>query len=185
MISQKNKQGWRNPWVIGLGLVVLSGVLTNARMVWNVVNYPMRLLDDNYSVKAHNQYDAKWVQQQSERSTLGWKANIHSSQRLKNDPLATGIYARFFIMASPAPFRLELNDQEGQPIQGGIVELNAQWPANPKFDSSATLHETAAGVYEGSLEFTRPGNWDVLIKAQLDGRPFEMEQRVYVVTEGK
>jgi len=80
MISQKNKQGWRNPWVIGLGLIVLSGVLTNARMVWNVVHNPMRLLDDSYSVKAHNQYDAKWVQQQSERSTLGWKMDIHSSK---------------------------------------------------------------------------------------------------------
>jgi len=185
MISQKNKQAWRNPWVIGLALVVLSGVLTNARMLWNVVHYPMRLLDDNYSVKAHNQYDAKWVQQQSERSTLGWQANIHSTQRLMNDPLAEGIYARFFIMASPAPFKLELNDQEGNPIQGGVIELKAQWPANPKFDTSATLNETATGVYEGSLEFPRPGNWDVLVNAQLDGRPFEMEQRVYVVTEGK
>jgi len=185
MISQKNKQGWRNPWVIGLALIVLSGVLTNARMVWNVVHYPMRLLDDDYSVKSHNQYDAKWVQQQSERSTLGWNVNIHSSQRLKNDPLAEGIYARFLIMATPAPFKLELSDHEGNPIQGGQIKLNAQWPANPDFDTSSTLYETAAGVYEGSLEFSRPGNWDVLINAQLDGRPFEMEQRVYVVIEGK
>ncbi len=185
MISQKNKQAWRNPWVIGLALVVLSGVLTNARMVWNVVNYPMRLLDDNYSVKAHNQYDAKWVQQQSERSTLGWQAHIHSSQRLKNDPLAEGIYARFFVMTSPAPFKLELRDQDGTPIQGGKVQLTAEWPANPKFDSSAPLLETAAGVYEGSLEFIRPGNWDVIIKAEHDERLFEMEQRVYVVTESK
>jgi len=185
MISQKNKQGWRNPWVIGLGAIVLSGVLINGRLLWNVINYPVRVLDDDYSVKAHNQYDAKWIQQQAERSTLGWKAKVHSTKRLKNDPLAEGIYARFFIMASSAPFRLELNDQNGKPIQGGEIKMNAQWPANPALDTFSVFHETATGVYEGTLEFPRPGNWDVVISAQLDGRAFEMEQRVYVVTEGK
>ncbi len=185
MISQKNKQGWKNPWVIGLAAVVLSGVLINARMLWNVAHNPMRLLDDNYSVKSHNQYDAKWVQQQAERSTLGWQARIHSTQRLPNDPLADESAARFFVMASPAPFRLELNDRDGKPVKGGQVTLNAQWPGDPSFDTSATLHESSPGVYEGSLDFPRPGNWDIIINAQHDGRPFEMEQRVFVEIESK
>src|SRR5512145_1087869 len=97
MISQKNKQAWRNPWVFGLAAIVLSGVLINARMLWNVINNPVRLLDEDYSVKKHNQYDAKWLQQQAGRSTLGWLAKMHSPQQLQNDPMAIEGMARFIL----------------------------------------------------------------------------------------
>jgi len=180
MFSQKNKQGWRNPWVLGLLVVVLSGVLINARMLWNVLHHPTRLLDDNYSVKAHNQYDAKWVQQQAERSTLGWQARLHSPQRLQNDSQATPSAERFILLASPAEMKFELNDRDGKPIQGGQVVINAQWPGDPAFDFKGVLYEAAPGRYEGSLKFPRAGNWDLLIRAQHDDRQFDMEQKVFV-----
>jgi len=180
MISQKNKQGWRNPWVLGLLMVVFAGVLINARMLWNVIHHPTRLLDDNYSVKAHNQYDAKWVQQQAERSTLGWQAKLHSAQRLPNDSMAIEGAARFILIANPAQLKFELNDRDGKPVQGGQVVINAQWPGDPQFDASITLQESAAGIYEGSMNFPRSGNWDVLIKVTQNERLFEMEQKVFV-----
>lgn len=180
MISQKNKQGWRNPWVFGLLIVVLSGVLINARMLWNVLHHPTRVLDDNYSVKAHNQYDAKWVQQQAERSTLGWQAKLHSPQQLQNDSQAMVSAARFILLASPAELRLQLNDRDGNPIHGVQVEINAQWPGDPTFDFKGVLYEVTPGHYEGSMKFPRAGNWDLLIKAQLVDRQFEMEQKVFV-----
>lgn len=180
MFSQKNKQGWRNPWVLGLLAVVLSGVLINARMLWNVFKHPTRLLDDNYSVKAHNQYDAKWVQQQADRTTLGWRAKLHSPQRLQNDSQVIPSAERFILLASPAEFKFELNDRDGQAIQGVQVEVNAQWPGDPSFDFKGTLHEVAPGHYEGSMDFPRAGNWDILIRAQLDGRLFDTEQKVFV-----
>lgn len=180
MISQKNKQGWRNPWVFGLLIVVFSGVLINARMLWNVMHHPTRLLDENYSVKNHDKGDAQWVQQQAERSTLGWQAKLHSPQRLQNDALASSEMARFLLLGSPALFQLELNDRDGTPIHGGKVTINAQWPGDPTFDFSGELHEVAPGHYEGDLAFSRPGNWDLLIRAESDGRPFDMEQKIFV-----
>lgn len=180
MISQKNKQGWRNPWLLGLIVIVLSGVLINARMLWNVMNHPTRVLDDHYSVKAHNQYDAKWLQQQAERSTLGWQARIHSPDQLENDSNAIASTVRFILMASPAVLNFELNDRNGQPVQGGQVEINAQWPGDPTFDFKGSLHEAAPGHYQGSIKFPRAGNWDLLIRAEQDGRQFDMEQKVFV-----
>lgn len=185
MISQKNKQAWRNPWVIGLAAIVLSGVLINARMLWNVIHNPMRLLDENYSVKGHNQHDAKWVQQQAERSTLGWQAKLHSPQRVQNDPIALESAARFILTGSPTQFTLELNDRAGNPVQGGHVTINAQWPGSPEFDSVATLEEVAPGSYAGAIEFSRPGNWDVIIEVKHQDSLFEMEQRVFAAIEGK
>ena len=180
MFSQKNKQGWRNPWVLGLMVIVLSGVLINGRMLWNVLNHPTRVLDEHYSVKAHNQYDAKWLQQQAERSTLGWQARIHSPHQLENDSLATASAVRFILMASPAVLKFELNDRNGQPVQGGQIEINAQWPGDPTFDFKGILYEVAPGHYEGSLKFPRAGNWDLLIRAEQAGRQFDMEQKVFV-----
>jgi hypothetical protein len=180
MISQKNKQAWRNPWVIGLLIIVLAGVLSNAKMLWNVIHNPTRVLDDNYSVKAHNQYDAKWLQQQAERSTLGWKAKLNSPHLLANDPEAMPSAIRFVLLASPAELQLDLNDKNDSPIHGGKVIIDSQWPGNPDFDFKTDLYETMPGHYVGDLKFSRPGNWDMLIKAEYDGRQFEMEQKVFV-----
>ncbi|MFA6013825.1 MAG: FixH family protein [Gallionellaceae bacterium] len=179
MFSQKTK-GWRNPWVFGLLIIILSGVVINARMLWNVMNHPYRLLDDDYNVKKHHQYDAKWVQQQAERSTLGWQAKLHSPQRLENDSMAMESAARFFLIANPATLQFELKDKEGKPVQGGQVIIAAQWPGDPKFDTSAELQESAAGFYQGNMNFPRPGNWDLLIKVVQNERIFEMEQKVFV-----
>jgi len=180
MISQKHSKGWRNPWVFGLLAIMLSGVLINARMLWNVFNNPVRVLDDNYSVKAHNKYDAKWLQQQAERSTLGWKTSLHSPQQLQNDSQAKPGEVRFILMASPADMKFTLHDNQGQPVKGAVVEIKAQWPGNPTFDFKDSLIEVSPGNYQGSLKFSRAGNWDLLISAVRDGSQFDMEQKVFV-----
>jgi len=180
MISQKNSKGWRNPWVFGLLAIILSGVLINARFLWGVMQHPVRVLDDNYSVKAHNKYDAQWVQQQAERSTLGWKTSLHSAQQLQNDPLAKSIDVHYILLGNPVSFKFSLNDKEGLPISGGTVAIKVQWPGDPSFDFAQTLHETASGAYEGNLTFPRAGNWDLLIRAEHDGRQYDTEQKVFV-----
>lgn len=177
MISQKQK-GWRNPWIYGLLVIILSGVLINMRFLWNVLNHPVRVLDDNYSVKAHNKYDAKWLQQQAERSTLGWKASLHSPQQLPNDILAKD--AQFILMASPADLKFTLHDRDGKPVTAAKIEIKAQWPGDPKFDFSDNFHEVNAGEYAGSLKFPRAGNWDLIIQVERDGSQFDTEQKVFV-----
>lgn len=179
MFSQKNKQGWRNPWALGLVAVVLAGVLINARMLWNVVHHPARLLDENYSVKNHDKHDAMWVQQQSERSTLGWQATIHSPQQLQNDSLATEATAHFILIGNPAQLVIDLKDHEGKPVQGGKILIAAQWPGDPTFDFNVTLNESSSGHYFGEMKFPRAGSWDLVIKAKQSEREFEMEQKIF------
>ncbi|MFZ5502410.1 MAG: FixH family protein [Pseudomonadota bacterium] len=179
MFSQKHK-GWRNPWVIGLLLIILAGVLVNLRFFLNTQEHPVRVLDDDYTVKTHEQFDAKWVQQQVERSALGWQATLHSPQQLQNDPMVSPSADKFILLSSPAEMKLELRDPDGKPVQGAEIEIKVQWPSNPKFDFKGELTESAAGHYAGSLQFPRGGNWDLVIAAQQDGRLFEMEQKVFV-----
>lgn len=180
MISQKNKQGWRNPWVFLLIALVCAGVLVNAKMIWNMLHHPMRLLDDHYTVKDHNRYDAKWLQEQAERSTLGWKATLTSPQKLQNDAQATPDMARFIIASNPAEMQLDFKDQKGLPISGATVIVEAQAPGDQANDFKTQFNPGTEGHYQGSLKFPKAGNWDLLIRAELDGRQFDMEQRVFV-----
>ena len=180
MISQSNKQGWRNPWMLGFAAIVLCGVLVNVYLLWNVMRTPVRLLDDVYSVKNHDKQDAKWVQQQAGRATLGWQAKLHSPQQAPGDDRKTQDTDHFVLTANPATIELALNDRDGKPVQGGQVVVTAQWPGNAAQDFSATLYEVAAGLYQGSLNFPRAGRWDLLIKTQRDGHLFELEQKVFV-----
>lgn len=179
MFSQKHK-GWRNPWVLGLLIIIFSGVLINARFLWNVLSHPVRVLDDNYTVRAHNKYDAKWLQQQAERSTLGWQTRLTSPQRLQNDSQAKPEDARFILMASPAEMKFELLDSKGEPVKGATVEVKVQWPGDPAFDFKNTLVEGTPGQYAGSLKFPRAGNWDLLIRAEREGSMYDTEQKVFV-----
>lgn len=179
MISQKNKQGWRNPWVFGLAVIMLSAVLINARMMWNAAHHQARILDENYSVKSHK-HEAAWVRQQAERGALGWQAVLHSPHRLPNDSMATPDAARFIVTASPAQFQLELNDRDGKPLRGARVAIDVQRPGDPALDFRGALQEVAPGKYQGDLKFSRAGNWDLIIQANQDGHLFAMEQKVFV-----
>ncbi len=180
MFSQKNKQGWRNPWVLLLLTLVASGVMINGRMLWNMVHHPMRLLDEHYTVKDHNRYDAKWLQEQAERSTLGWKTHLESPQRIPNDAEARPDAAKFIIASNPAEFKLDLSEPDGKPVEGAIVVVEAQSPGDPSTDFKTTFNAVSQGAYQGSLKFPKAGNWDLIIKAEVDGRQFDMEQRVFV-----
>jgi len=75
-------------------MVVFAGVLINARMLWNVIHHPTRLLDDNYSVKAHNQYDAKWYN--SRQNAQPWAGKqVAFCATSANDSMAIEGAARF------------------------------------------------------------------------------------------
>lgn len=178
MISQRNK-GWRNPWVFALAAILAVALLKNVQIIWDASHHRVRMLDENYSVKSHKD-EAKWVQQQSERTTLGWQAKLHSPQQLQNDSLATASAARFILIASPAVLQFDLSDRDGKPLQGAQVVINAQWPGDKSFDFTGVLHEASPGHYSGSLPFPRAGNWDLIIKAEQNDSLFDLEQKVFV-----
>ena len=178
MISQKNK-GWLNPWVFGLVAILAVALLKNVHIIWDASHHNVRMLDDNYSVKSHKE-EAKWVQQQAERTTLGWQVKLHSPQQLQNDSMATPDTARFVLVGSPVVMRFDLNDRDGKPLQGAQVEINAQWPGDKSFDFTSVLHEDSPGHYSGSMPFPRAGNWDLLIAAEQNNSLFDLEQKVFV-----
>lgn len=183
LISQSNKQWWRNPWLPGLLVAVLAAVVINiGGIFWNITHHPANVLDAAYSVKDHDKHVAQWVSQQAQRSTLDWHATLHSPQRIANDPAALPALAGFMLNATPARFEMQLNDASGKPLTGATVAVKVQWPGNAAQDFAVDFHEAGAGLYVGEIAFPHSGNWDLQINALQEGSTFVMEQRVFVAT---
>lgn len=183
LISQSHKQGWRNPWLLGLLAAVLAAVVINiGGIFWNITQHPANVLDAAYSVKDHDKNVAQWVNQQAQRSTLDWHATLRSPQRIANDPEALPERAGFLLNATPTQFEMQLNDATGKPLSGAAIKVKVQWPGNAARDFAVDFHEAGAGLYTGEIAFPHSGNWDLQINALHQGSTFVMEQRVFVAT---
>lgn len=180
LISQKNKQGLRNPWVAGLAVVLLVAVLANSKMIWSAFHVQVRLLDENFSVKDHKTLPTE-AEQDAQRYVGGWKASLHSPQQLKNDSEEMDAAGRFILLESPSSLQIDLGDAEGKPVQGEKVTITAQWPSDSSQDFTSTMFETASGHYEGTLQFPRQGNWDLKVMANHNQASYAVEQRVFVL----
>jgi len=63
----------------------------------------------------------------------------------------------------PAVFQLEARDKDGHIISGLNASLQFLRPSNFKHDKNFVMHEVLDGVYQQSVTFELPGNWDVII----------------------
>jgi len=83
----------------------------------------------------------------------------------------------------PAIVYVNLLDAAGDPIAGAHVDFEADMSHPGMAPAFGGLREAAPGRYQGSLEFTMPGDWVVLIHATLPGgRKLERDISVPGVT---
>lgn len=179
MISQKHKQGWRNPWVFALAAIVITSLSVNARLIWQASQSKGRVLDTDYSVKSHK-HDAEWVEQEAKRNALGWHTHMHSDQEVGNDPDALPRLQRFVLGAAPAVLQYDLTDRAGQPLVGAEVTVQAMWPSDSSADQTLKMNETRPGHYEAKIDLDRKGYWDLRFTAKREKDDFVTEQKIFV-----
>jgi hypothetical protein len=63
----------------------------------------------------------------------------------------------------PATVTLHLSDDDGNPLSGASVDLEATMTHPGMVPVLATATETETGWYEASLEFTMAGDWIVIV----------------------
>lgn len=62
-----------------------------------------------------------------------------------------------------AIFQIEVLNKQGHVISGLIINLKFLRPSNYRLDKEFTMNEVLDGVYQQSVNFELPGNWDVVI----------------------
>ena len=158
MISQENKKGLRNPWLLGMiGLIILVlGV--NGTFIWLATHNRSTLVDRDYNTRDRKS-NAAVVSDLQGQKALAWKATLKQPKAV--------------IVGSPAGYEVSVVDREGVPVDG-TVEVSAYRASDESKDFSTTFSEVSPGNYQGFISFPLKGYWELRIRIKRGEDIFEV-----------
>ncbi len=84
------------------------------------------------------------------------------------------------VVGKPAIFRVEIKDSHRKPVVAARVEGTFLRPANSKQDIEFELQEIKPGIYQQSITFGFPGNWDMVLRIHKDKIMHEVRAKTYI-----
>jgi hypothetical protein len=167
MLSQKNKQNWRNPWFVGIIGVVVTAVLVNTVLIWKAYHNRSTLVDHEYSTNDRKS-DTETIDDIQAQNTLAWKVIIKQPKKI--------------VLASPASFEIDVADRQGVPVSGKM-EVVAYRSADAEKDFAVPFTEIASGKYQGYISFPLKGYWELRIRVKRANDVFEVASSKLSVTQ--
>ncbi|MDE2117943.1 MAG: FixH family protein [Betaproteobacteria bacterium] len=157
MISQHNKKGLHNPWLLGmLGLIILVlGV--NGTFIWYATHDRSTLVDREYNTK-DRKTGASVISELREQKALAWKTTIKQPKPI--------------VMGSPAGYEISVVDREGKPVSG-MLEVEAYRASDESRDFTTAFREVSPGNYQGYVSFPLKGYWELRIRVRRGEDVFE------------
>ena len=159
----------RYGWPIGIAAVLLLSAGSNILVMVIAKRDPAFAVEPDYYKKAI-EWDASMAQERANAS-LRWDV----SAQLVTASTAT----------SPGTISVAIADASGQPVSRAQVTIEAMHNARAADRLQAALHETTVGMYTGSLEARRVGEWEVRVIAEQGGRRFTKSLRVTGAPQSK
>ncbi len=149
MISQENKAGLRNPWLLGmLGLIVLV-LAVNIAFIWYSANGSRStLVERDYKTKDRKANEEVLKELGTQRA-LAWQTSIKQPEAL--------------VVNMPAAYEISVADREGAPVSG-TMEVEAYRAADDSKDFTIPFREVSPGNYQGSISFPLKGYWELHIR---------------------
>lgn len=148
MISQDNKAGFRNPWLLGmLGLIVLVlGV--NSAFIWYATHNRSSLVERDYKTKDRKAGE-EVLRELGAKQALAWQTSIKMAAPI--------------VMNTPAPYEISVADRDGAPVSG-TMEVEAYRAADDSKDFIVPFKEVSPGNYQGYVSFPLKGFWELHIR---------------------
>lgn len=158
MISQQNKDGLRNPWMLGMIGAIIVVFIVNGAFIWFATHNRSTLVERDYSTKDRKS-NAAVVSDLQEQKALAWKATIRQPKSI--------------VMGSPAGYEIGVVDREGAPVSG-MVEVEAYRASDESKDFSTAFSEVSPGNYQGYVSFPLKGYWELRIRVKRGNEVFEV-----------
>ena len=149
-----HRSSWRwFPWalVASLGVVVVA----NAALGWAAFSsFPGKAVEDDFG--ASNGYD-KVLAAARAQSALGWdlQARVEHGRPV-----------------------LLLTDRDGRPRDGARIAASAGRPLGPPLSFEPGFVGEGAGVYRAEGSLPSAGNWDLMLRVDLDGKMLAATRRL-------
>lgn len=166
-ISQDNPRALKNPWVLGWLALLIVVLAVNIGFISLAFLTNPGLVDKNYYENSQD-YEKNLVKYREARSALGWTYQA-------NFPVNPLINSREL-------YRLSVVDKAGLPLTAAEVTINAYRPSDASADFSTTLTEVGAGIYEGYIEYSLKGIWDITVNISRESDVYDFTRRASIVT---
>jgi len=158
MISQENKNGLHNPWLLGMIAAIILVLVVNGTFIWFATHNRSTLADRDYSTR-DRKTNAAVVSDLQHQKALAWKATIRQPESI--------------VMDSPAGYEISVVDREGVPVNG-TMEVEAYRASDESKDFSTAFREVSPGNYQGYISFPLKGYWELRIRVKRGEDIFEV-----------
>lgn len=163
-ISQKNNQALKNPWVLGFLAFLCTFLTANAIFIYLAFSSPPNLVVDNYYERG-KAYAQKELQMEQEK-LLGWNGVIMAPAKSR-------------VNQSQA-YEVFIQGKNSTALQLDSVTLFAYRPSDMREDFSVEMNPLGVGRYGADVEFSLPGNWDLIVEAKRGEDEFLITRRIYI-----
>ena len=150
MISQERKSGLRNPWLLGLLVLILLVLSVNAAFIWFATHNQSTLVDREYKTK-DRKTNAQMLSELGRQQALAWQTTINKPKEL--------------VQGKPTLYQISVVDKSGKPVSGEM-EVEAYRASDASLDFVTPFKEVAAGNYQGYVTFPLKGYWELHVHLQ-------------------
>ena len=161
----KRESAWQNPWVWMLVGIMGVTLIVNATLITIAFLSPPGLVVEDYYEKGKS-YLYNQAQSKEAAARLGWDLELDLPREPKLN-LAEAYLVRAV-------------DKQGKAIEGGVAEFAAFRPTQNGHDFVLPMREVGAGYYATEVNFTLPGNWDLIVTVQQGEGQLDIAKRIYV-----
>lgn len=168
MISQSNKSGLRNPWVLGmLGLIAVV-LAVNITFIWFTMKEGRsELVERDYKTKDRKSNEAVLNELRTQQA-LSWQTEIKKPKSI--------------IVGTPTAYEIGIKDRDGRPVSGELA-VEAYRASDASKDFTTAFKEVAPGRYQGYINFPLKGYWELHIRIQRGEERFGVDTGKFMVAE--
>jgi nitrogen fixation protein FixH len=166
MISQGNKSGLRNPWLLGMLALIVVVVTVNATFIWFATKENRSaLVERDYKTKDRKSNEVL-LSELRQQQALSWQTEIKKPQSI--------------VVGTPTTYEISIKDRDGNPVSGNL-EVEAYRASDASKDFAIAFKEVAPGLYQGYINFPLKGYWELHIRVQRGDERFGVDTDKFMV----